>query len=180
MLLHGPLDDLTVMVEPYLYHQYITYDSKGQALVYVKTNKALYGLLKSALQFYKKFCSDTEAYGFKVNTYDPCVANADINGHQMTVTWHLDALKVYHKNYFEITFFAQYLSIKYGNQMTVKRGQVHDYLCMDLDYSTKGEVKIRMIKFLQKVEDKFPKPILETAKSPAGEHMFQVHGDTDP
>ena len=66
------------------------------------------------------------------------------------------------------------------DQLAVKRGQVHDYLCMDLDYSTKGEVNIRMIKFLQKVEDKFPKPILETAKSPSGEHLFQVRKDTYP
>ena len=36
-----------------------------------------------------------------------------------------------------------------------------------------------MIKYLQKVEDKFPEPILGTAKSPAGEHLFQVREDTD-
>ena len=61
----------------------------------------------------------------------------------------------------------------------MKCGRVHDYLGMDLDYSTKGEVKIGMIKYLQNVEDKFPEPILGTAKSPAGEHLFQVCEDTD-
>ena len=64
--------------------------------------------------------------------------------------------------------------------MLVKRGQVHDHLGMDLDYSKKGEVKIGMIKYLQKVEDKFPEPILGTEKSPAGEHLFQVCKDMDP
>ena len=121
------------MVDPSLHHQYITYYSKCQALLYVKTNKALYGLLKSALQFYKKFLSDIEAYGLKVNTYDPCVANTDLNGHQMTVTWHVDHLKASHKDTFEITFFPQYLSTKYREQLSVKRGRVHDYLSMDLD-----------------------------------------------
>ena len=61
----------------------------------------------------------------------------------------------------------------------MKCGRVHDYLGMDLDYSTKGEVKIGMIKYLQNVEDKFTEPILGTAKSPAGEHLFQVRKDTD-
>ena len=51
---------------------------------------------------------------------------------------------------------------------------------MDLDYSTKGGVKIGMIKYLEKMEDEFPEPILGTAKSPAGEHLFQIREDTDP
>ena len=114
------------MVDHYLCFHYITYDSKGWALLYVKMNNALYGLLKSALWFYEKFCSDINVYGFKISPYDQCVANADLNGHQMTVMWHVDDLKVSHKDPFEITFFAQYLSTKYGEQMTVKFGQVHD------------------------------------------------------
>ena len=146
----------------------------------MKTNKALYGLLKNALQFYKKFRSDIEAYGFTVNPYDSCIANADLNGHQMTVPWYVDDLKVSHIDPFEIKLFTQYLSTKYGEQLLVKRGQVDVYLGMDLYYSTKGEAKIVMIKYLQKVEDEFTEPILGTAKSPAGEHLFQVRKYRDP
>ena len=51
---------------------------------------------------------------------------------------------------------------------------------MNLDYSTKGEVKIGMIKYLQKLEDEFPEPIIGKAKSPAVKHLSQVHKDTDP
>ena len=129
-------------LEQVLYCQYITYDSKGQALLYVKMNKALYGLLKSVLQLYKKFCSDIEACGFKANPYYPFVANSDLNGHQITLMWHVGDLKLSHKDPFNITFFSQYLSTKYGDQMSVKRGQLHDYLGMYLYYSTKGEVKL--------------------------------------
>ena len=100
MLLRAPLAELMVMVDSSLYKYFVTYDSMGQALLYVKTNKSRYGMLKSALQFYKKFRSDIEEYGFKVNPYNPCVANADLNGHQMTVTWHVDDLKVSHKDPF--------------------------------------------------------------------------------
>ena len=55
MLLCGPLAELMVMVKPSLYRQYRTYGSKVQSLLYLKMNKLLYGLLKSALQFYKIF-----------------------------------------------------------------------------------------------------------------------------
>ena len=51
---------------------------------------------------------------------------------------------------------------------------------MDLDYSRKGAVKVSMIKYLQKVEDKFPIEITGTAKSPACKHLFQVRDDDDP
>ena len=63
-------------------------------MLYVHMNKALYGLLQSALLFYKKLRKDLEDYGFKINLYDPCVANTMINGHQMTVMWHVDDPKV--------------------------------------------------------------------------------------
>jgi hypothetical protein len=44
-------------------------------LIYVKMQKALYGLLRSALLFYKKLVKDLEDYRFEINPYDPCVAN---------------------------------------------------------------------------------------------------------
>ena len=50
MLLCGPLAELMVTVDPSLYRQYVTYNYKGQELLYVNMNKALYGLFKSALQ----------------------------------------------------------------------------------------------------------------------------------
>ena len=58
--------------------------------------RAIYGLLKSALLFYKKFVADLQNYKtpFVINPYDPCIANATINGKQMTITWHVDDLKV--------------------------------------------------------------------------------------
>ena len=98
-------------------------------------NKALYCLLQSALFFHKKLSKYLEAYGFVINPYDPCVDNYVIEIHQMTVTWHVDKLKVSHKYPYQITKFAIYLSIIYGGKLTVKWGKIHDYIGMDLDYS---------------------------------------------
>ena len=70
-------------------------------------NKALYGLLRSALLFYEHLVVALKKYGFKVNPHHPYVANVDINNSQMTVTWHVDDLKVSHKDPFEITKFDE-------------------------------------------------------------------------
>ena len=114
MLLKGKLVELVVMLDPKLRRKYVTYDSKGDIILYVEMNKALYGLLKIELLFYNKFRKDIEAYGFVINPYDPCVANYMIKSNQMTVTWHVDNLKIYHKEPYHITKFDSYLSIIYG------------------------------------------------------------------
>jgi hypothetical protein len=56
--------------------------------------KAIYGFLRSALLFYRKLMADLESIAFKLNPYDPCVANKAKNGTQMTVCWHVNDLKV--------------------------------------------------------------------------------------
>ena len=54
-------------------------------MLYVCLSRALYGVLQSALLFYKKLRAELEDYGFEVNPYDPCLANKVVNGSQMTV-----------------------------------------------------------------------------------------------
>lgn len=182
MVLKGKMAELMVMVmvlvDPVLYRKYVTMEN-GKPALYVKVNKALYGLLRSALLFYKKLVKDLEGYGFKVSDYDPCVATKETATGQMTVTWHVDDLKVSHKDPFEITMFAEYLAGIYGDKLTVHRGKIHDYLGMDLDFSKKGAVRVSMIKYLHKILEGFPEAISGTAATPAGENLFKVRDETD-
>ena len=55
MLLGGQLAELVVLLDPKLYRKYVRYFPTGQAMLYVHMTKALHGILKSALWFYKKF-----------------------------------------------------------------------------------------------------------------------------
>ena len=106
-----------VMVEPKLYHKFVTYDRKGVAILYVKMNKTLYVLLKSDLLFYKYLVEDIGAYGFKIKPRDPYVSNNIINGKKMTVTRRVDDFKISHQYAFEITKFTTYLSGIYGKKI---------------------------------------------------------------
>ena len=60
----------------------------------------------------------------------------------MTVTFHVDDLKISHVEEFELTKMIIWLGKKYGNKLVVHRGDAHDCLGMDLDYSEKrrGEI----------------------------------------
>ena len=107
-------------------------------------NKALYGLLRSALLFYKKLVGDLEGNGFVLNPYDPCVANKVINGAQMTVCLHVDNLKVSHVDLSEVTKFGQWLNKTYRIAVAEHLGKVHDYLGMILDFTMDGCVIVNM------------------------------------
>ena len=75
MSLRGHLCEIMTRIDPKLYRKHITKDSKGSPVLYVQLYKSLYGLLRSALLFYKKFKRELEAYGFEMNHYYPCVFN---------------------------------------------------------------------------------------------------------
>ncbi len=53
MRLDGQLAKLMVLVDPKIYRKHDRYTAKGEAVLYVCIAKALYGMLKSALWWYK-------------------------------------------------------------------------------------------------------------------------------
>ena len=58
-----------------------------------------------------------------------------------------------------------------------KHGQKHHYLGMDPDLEQKGEVKITMVPYVEKIIDNFPEPLGKSiATTPAGDHLFQTRG----
>lgn len=54
MRLDGILAELMVKVAPKLYRKYVTTNAKGTTVLYVQLEKAVYGMMKSALLFYRK------------------------------------------------------------------------------------------------------------------------------
>ena len=96
MRLDGILAELMVQAAPSLYCKYATSNEKGNPILYVQLEKAVYGMMKSALLFYQKLVADLKSLGYEINPYDPCIANKNINGKQMTICWHVDDLFVGH------------------------------------------------------------------------------------
>ena len=54
-------------------------------MIYVRLSKALYGILRAAILFYRRLKKDLKNMGFIINPYDPCLANMTVNGSQHTV-----------------------------------------------------------------------------------------------
>ena len=79
IVFRGTLAEMMVMADPALYRPFVSYET-GNPVLYVRIQKALYGCLKITLLFYEKLVEYLESYGFKINPYDPCVANKMIGG----------------------------------------------------------------------------------------------------
>ena len=56
--------------------------------------KELYSCPTSALLFYYNLVGDLEAYGYKINLYELCVANMMGGGKHITLFWHMNDLKI--------------------------------------------------------------------------------------
>ena len=181
MKIKGQLAHILVEVAPEIYEEYLT-EEDGVPVLYVELLKALYGMMESSLLFYKKLVKDLQEQGFKVNPYDPCVANKMVNRKQLTLTWHVDDLKASHVEKKVIDDFIQWIRDKYEDFTKVKpsRGKKHDYLAMLLDYSSPGVVKIDMSDYIKSMVTEFPylnEIGTMKAKTPAAEYLFKTNAD---
>ena len=78
MKIRGPLLEILVEIDPEKYDKYVELEDGGRTL-YVIMLRALYGMISSLL-YYMKFLEDLKSVRFKVNPYDPCVANRTVRG----------------------------------------------------------------------------------------------------
>ena len=122
------LAEMMVAADPELYRLFVSYET-GKAVMYVWLQKELYGCHRSAMFFYENLVGDIEAYGFRINLYDLCVANKMIGGKQLTVCWDVDDLKISYVETNEVTKMIQWLESEYG-EMHGLCGKRHCYLGM--------------------------------------------------
>jgi hypothetical protein len=118
---------------------------------------------------------ELEDYGFKVNPYDPCMANKFTEcGKQMTVIWHVNDLMGSCKNDFKLTKFSCYLAKIYGPKLSMHTGHKHNYLEVDMEFNDDGTLEASMITYLKNVISEFPEVITGKLATPAADHLFTI------
>jgi hypothetical protein len=127
----GKMAKMLEQLNPKLYRKHVLMEN-GKKVLYAKLNKALSGTLQAALLFWMDQSETLESMGFQINPYDQCVANMWVDGSQCTIVWHMDDLKISHRNPQIVTQIIKMLNKKYGQlkPLTVTRGLKHDYLGM--------------------------------------------------
>ena len=148
--LKGEMAMLLVKIDPALYKTYVV-EEKGQPVIYAQLTKALYGQLEAALLFWKLLTKQLEQWGFTRNEYDWCVMNKGTGEDQCTILWHVDDLKISHKDPKVVSRIIEDLDKVYGQEivdgkraaLTVTRGKVHEYLGMKVDSPKKENALYR-------------------------------------
>ena len=178
VVLDGRMAELLAKISPETYQKYFR-RKRGQAYIYCKLNVALYGTLKAALLFWKKLTNSLKMRGFTINRYDWCIANKMVNGKQLTIVWHVDDLKLSHKDSMVIDEIIVSLKAEYGKvgEMTIRRGKIHDYLGMTLDFSKPGKFTISTENYLDEVLKGLPEDMNGTSTLPAAEHLFRTRNN---
>jgi hypothetical protein len=185
--IRGILVDMLVDIAPDVYKPYVTTDKKGVKQLIVQCQNAIYGTMMAGLMYYTKFCKSLLSVGFVFNPYDPCVANKQIRGKQMTICFHVDDCKLSHMSAKIVSKMVDWLKQEYesifedgSGKMKVNRGKIHTYLGMQIDYSSPGRVKISQFEYIEEVITAFNKADPGgngTKTSAAPSNLFQIDED---
>ena len=182
MKICGPLVDILLEIDHDLYGPYVVYDH-GEKLVYVIMLKALYGMILSSMLYYQKIRKDLESIGYKMNPYEPCVANKIIKGSQHTVASFVDDLKTSHKLKEVNDEFLVWLEATNRKIADVKgiRGTRHDYRAMSLDFSESGVMKVDMVEYVTDMVKDFPDNLpKKKVMCPWTDKMFRINENSKP
>ena len=168
------LDPLIAAVLVYIKHDYEQFLLDDGA-IYVKLNKALYGLVESALLWYEDVSGYLQANGFTPNPLDMCVFNEESpGGKQCSITLFVDDLMITCADMARIERVTQLLISKYG-EVTTSDGTVHSYLGMTFNFSTAEKVRVTMEKFTADLLKDYE--VTGKAATPAAHYLFDVRED---
>jgi hypothetical protein len=181
--LHADMDDFTLLklvgqsvdimckTNPE-YEQYVT-EENGKKVLYLQLLKALYGCIKSAMLWYELFSGTLKDMGFVLNPYDPCVANAMIDGKQCTIAWYVDDLKVSHMQKSVVMKILKAIETKFGG-LKITTGRNHTYLGMDITFKKNGTLEIRMKDYIKEAIEASKEDVSKGVSTPANRHLFDI------
>ena len=188
--LHGIMDDFVVVklfgeevdimqkVDP-KYKEFMIMEN-GKKVMYLQLHKALYGTLKAAIiLWYQTFSGCLSKLGFKLNPYDPCVANLTVDGSQLTIVWYVDDTLLSHKDPKVIDWLLSKLEDEYGS-LTITRGRMHTFVGMDIEFLENGKVKIMTREYLEEAIDDFGEDVRQGATTPASNNLFEAKNEAEP
>jgi hypothetical protein len=137
----------------------------------------VYGTLLGAILFYQKLSKQLNDWGYVQNNYDPCTFNKVINGDQVTIQFHVDDLKISHKDQDILDSILNDLDIKFGTKkksLTASTGLIHDYLGITINFSERHKVKFTIFDYLEDILSEMLSDMEEVARTPAQDDLFTI------
>ena len=112
----GILVDMIYEIDPTYIDKIIWNKDNNKKSLYGRLIKAVYRTLLGEIVFYTKPSKYLTDHGFVQNKYNMCTFNKMMNGEQITVQFHVDDLKVSHKDYAVLDDFLDDLRSVFGQE----------------------------------------------------------------
>ena len=142
-------------------------------------------MAESPMLWHQELKSVSEAQGFALNPCDPCVANKKANGSWMMMVWHVDDLKISHKEKDAVEGFVKWLEDKHNDKngkVTIEQGPRQTYIGMILDFSMPGALMVDQSHCIKEMIQEFEEQaqsIGSSATIPWNDKLFQVDESSD-
>ncbi len=127
---------------------------RNNGTILVQLQKALYGCIQSAVLWYEELSSTLEGLGYCRNPYDKCVYNKVSDGKTNTILVYVDDLLLTSSKQSDLELVANALRERYGG-VTVRSGQEHNFLGINWDFRTPGEVSLSMEGYVSNILNKY-------------------------
>ena len=105
------------------------------------------------------------------------MANKEVNDGQCTALWHVDDIKWSHLTDDVLISEIEIMNKVFGSKdapLTVRRGKIHGYLGMTLDYSLCDKSKITMSDYIEGFLSKITSSLQGDSVTDAPNHLFEV------
>ena len=98
---------------------------------------------------------------------------------QCTILWNFEDLKLLHVDSYIVSIIFSGFDAEYENisKMTITRGNINEYLRMNIDYSFPGKAKFFMIDYIENILDDIPEDMRGEPEKPASHHLFDISDD---
>ena len=145
--------EMICKIDPSYHKNVIWSKDRKKKFLYGKLVKAVNCTLLGVIIFYNKLSKHLTDHGFTQNEYNMCTFNKMVNGEQITIQFHVDDLKVSHKEQSVLDEFFKDVKDEFGqeDELMVKKGLVHEYLGITIDYLIPRKVVFTMFDYLEDV-----------------------------
>jgi hypothetical protein len=166
MTLQRSLADIMISLDP-TYSDFL--QSNGSVIV--KLDKALYGCVESARLWFNEVCSHLKSLQFSQSEVDSCVFYKTEDGHTTIVIVYVDDFLISAKQVNHLNSLIDNLNSKFES-INATHGPVLEYLGMNLDFSIKNQVTIKMTDKIRTILDTYS--IDNSVVSPATDQLFRT------
>ena len=149
------------------YKPFIRADGK----LIVKVERALYGLIQSALLWYRVLTGFLKENGFIANPIDLCVMNTTRNGKQITVVIYVDDLLVFAEEQDSLLWFYELLDNRFDNVSHEIKDEI-SYLGMVITRTPGVGFKVSMEAYTKDILQFYGKANLRSYLVPAAADLF--------